>query len=170
MLLGAGGNTSHAELMGVTGCGPMVPGKASGPVPPSMMLCHGSPGVGYSRHDLVEVGEILLRGMQVQHGAGVPAQLPVPGDAAGLRGCKRRVTCPGASWAEQEGGQAPGWGVFAGPWEEWVPHKGARHRQASPQPSSPSPRSTVLGVVGSKGSPHPNPAAGELLLPLRTWC
>lgn len=65
------------------------------PSHPTPMLHRGSPGVGYSRHDLVEVREILLRGMQVQHGAGVPAQLPIPGDAAGLRGCKRRVTVLG---------------------------------------------------------------------------
>lgn len=41
----------------------------------------------YSRHDLVEVREILLCGMQVQHSAGMWAQLPVPGGAAGLPGC-----------------------------------------------------------------------------------
>lgn len=98
MLLGAGDNTSHAGLMGETGCGQTAPGKVLEPVtPPSMMLRHGSPGMGYSRHDLVEVGEILLRGVQVEHGAGMPAQLPVPGDAAGLQGCKRKVTCPGWS-------------------------------------------------------------------------
>lgn len=111
------------------------PGKVSGPLtpPPPPMLYRGSPGVGYSRHDLVEVREILLRGVQVQHGAGMLAQLPIPGNAASLQGCKRRVRCPGASWAEQGGEQAlrEAGDVFAGPREERVPHKDARHRQAS---------------------------------------
>jgi len=71
--------------------------RLSGPLTPPPMLHHGSPGMGYSRHDLMEVREVLLRGVQVQHGAGMPAQLPVPGDAAGLRRCEKREMCPGAS-------------------------------------------------------------------------
>lgn len=58
-----------------------------GPLTPQVQHW-GSLGVGYSRHVLVEVGEVLLRGVQVQHGAGVAAQLPVPGGAAGLPGGK----------------------------------------------------------------------------------
>lgn len=106
------------------------PGELSEPLT-FLMLHHGSLGVGYSHYDLVEVREILLRGMQVQHGAGMPAKLPIPGNAASLQGCKGRVMSPGTSWAEQAGEQAPRQGVFAGPQEEWVPRKNAKHRQAS---------------------------------------
>lgn len=45
--------------------------------------------MGYSRHVLVEVREVLLCGVQVQHRAGMAAQLPIPGGAAGLPGGKR---------------------------------------------------------------------------------
>lgn len=41
---------------------------------------------GHSRHGLVEVGQVLLRGVEEEDGGSLGAQQPIPGGAARLRG------------------------------------------------------------------------------------
>lgn len=114
------------------------------------MLHWGALGVGYSRHVLVEVRQVLLCGVQVQHSAGVAAQLPVPGGAASLPGGEGRgEMCPGARQDEHGGGTGT-WGVC----------RSGKGCQASPWSSFPS-HNVGVGCRGTSPSP---PAGGLLLL------
>lgn len=88
----------------------------------------------------------------------MPAQLPVPGNAAGLPGAQG-VRCPAAGWAERGRGWAPGPRVFTGP---QAPGMG-RHLL----PPSPSRCRACGNVMGAKGSPHPVPAASPRHLVLQ---
>lgn len=62
----------------------------------------------HSRHGLVEVGQVLLRGMEKQDGGSLGTQRPIPGGTARLRarverGCQDLAGRPGPCPASPKG-------------------------------------------------------------------